>query len=122
MVTHRIEEEPEGTQNLEGSESSGRSINYNAIRNATEGEVREAIKEAKQGWNKDEASGHAFDRFLLSLDKKRKNKSPTKMSTKHPKVRPDQVPASKPSSSGSQTLTKNSKPKKAKIVSSSDDE
>ena len=123
MVTHRIEEQAdEHAQNLEGSESSGRSVNYNAIRNATESELRDAIKEAKQGWSKDEASGHAFDRFLLSLDKKRKSKSPTKMSTKHPKVRPEQLPASKLSTSGSQTNKKNSKPKKAKIVSSSDDE
>ena len=123
MVTHRIEEQAdEHLPKLEGSESSGRSVNYNAIRNATESELRDAIKVAKQGWSKDEASGHAFDRFLLSLDKKRKNKSPTKMSTKHPKVRPDQVPASKPSSSGSQSKKKNSKPKRAKIASSSEDE
>ena len=124
VVTHRIEEEPEGTHNLEGSESSGRSINYNAIRNATEGDLRAAIQEAKQGWSKDEASGHAFDRFLLSLDKKRKNKSPTKMSTsnKHPKVQPVQVPASKPSSSYSQSEKKNLKPKRARIVSSSEDD
>ena len=124
VVTHQIAEEPEGTQNLEGSESTGRSINYNAIRNATEGELRAAIQEAKEGWSKDEASGHAFDRFLLSLDKKRKNKSPTKMSTstKQPNVRPVQVPASKPSSSYSQSEKKNLKPKRARIVSSSEDE
>ena len=41
VVTHRIEEQAsENQQNLEGSESSGRSLNYNEIRNATEGELR----------------------------------------------------------------------------------
>ena len=124
VVTHRIEEQSEGTGNLEGSESSGRSVNYNAIRNATEEDLKEAIQEAKRKWSKDEASSHKFDRFLLSLDKKRKNKSPTKKtsSKKHPKVQPTQVPASKPSSSFSQSEKKNLKPKRARIVSSSEDE